>query len=120
MTKTKIDPLFAEHARTAPRLDLQRYVDYASRHDREFSAATLAIVNDMVALYVALSRGTVKGTPAAHKRAVWTLIGRFKASIDGWSGNAGSPEFGRLTSDEWLAANGLTPDVNDEPIAEVA
>lgn len=119
--KTAIDPIFAEYARTAPRLDLQRYIHYASDNDHTFNAATIAIVGEMAALYVALSAGKVKGTPAAHKRIVWAVIARFKGSIAGWSGNAGSDRFDRMTSHEWLIANGLAaPDSADPNAADVA
>ena len=89
--KTTSDPMFAAYAASAPRLDLRAYLDYASRHEADWTLETGKIVNDMAALYVGLSRvkPTMKGTAA--KREVWRLIDAYKASINRWSGTAGSP-----------------------------
>ena len=89
--KPTVDPMFAAYAASAPRLDLRAYLDYASRHESDWTLETGKVVNDMAALYVNLSRikPTLKGTAA--KREVWRLIDAYKASIKGWHGTAGSP-----------------------------
>lgn len=78
--------MFAVYAASAPRLDLQTYVQYAQRHRDEYGAITRAIVADMVSCL-----DTLTGSVAAQKRTVWILISRFKSSIPQWYGNAGSP-----------------------------
>ena len=89
--KTAPDPVFAAYAASAPRLDLRFYLDYASRHEADWSLETGQVINDMAALYIELSKPKPKIKGAAAKRAVWSLIDRYKASIRGWAGNAGSP-----------------------------
>lgn len=90
MAKQKIDPLFAAYAASAPRLDLLFYIEHADRHLAEYSARTLAIVDDMRALYATLT-GPKPGSTASQKRIVWQTIDRFKSSIERWYGNAGAP-----------------------------
>lgn len=77
---------FAWYARTAARLDLLFYLEYARRHRREYSPDTLAIVDEMRNLHTELFTTADAGSPAANKRRAWALIQAFKASINGWDG----------------------------------
>lgn len=90
MTTKTVDPLFAAYAASAPRLDLESYVTYAQAHRDEFSEATRQIVREMLTLLDTLY---AKPDQASSKRAVWTLIDRFKCSIPQWyDGGTGQHE----------------------------
>lgn len=85
------DPVFAAFAKTAPLGDLRAYLAYARKKIAQYHLpdATMAIVAEMFRLEMSLVAGV--GTTAQQKRQVWETIGRFKASIPGWAGNAGAP-----------------------------
>lgn len=123
MTKKTIDPIFTEYARTAPLGDLTFYVRCAERHlmTLELSEQTVTIAREMVALEHKLTVSNSAGTPAANKTRVWTLISRFRSSIQGWAGNAGAKGswVEPLESDAvyWLARRELTMTDISEPAA---
>jgi len=87
MSSTKIDPLFAAYAKTAPLLDLQFYLAKVDAYADRAGQDTAAIVDAMRALAAELS-GNKPGTTASQKRRVWAIIDRYRASMPQWYGDA--------------------------------
>lgn len=87
--QTELDELFETYARAAPLGDLRAYLRYAERRvaEYELGAETMGRIGEMFALERDLIGRA--GTPA-DKRRVWALIDRFKSSIPGSAGRAGS------------------------------